>query len=224
MISKSHRFIYLHVPKTGGNAIQTALLPISEDASSRARHQDGVDRFGITGPRTPRKHALLSEYKTRLGEPLEQYRVVISVRHPFPRALSMYFSPGRWLKETSIGEWEPQEPQWNEHDFLSLIQDRKKLRPIVDFLKLGGVSHTPDVTLRHETLHDDYMTMCREFQLPSKVVALPQVNRSSVSRSVLKRLLESQILRDATESAFGEDMSHFGYDTFPVLGRKAWPL
>ncbi len=218
MISKSHRFIYLHVPKTGGNSIQTALLPVSEDSISRSRHQDGVERFGISGPRTPRKHARLSDYTTRLAEPLDSYRVVISVRHPFPRALSMYFSPGRWLKETTPGTWETQETMWNESDFMSLIQDRQKLQPIVDYLKLEGIPRVPDITLRHETLHDDYQMMCRKLELPNKVMSLPKVNQSFVSRSALNRLLESKNLRDATEDVFDEDMSYFEYDTFSVKG------
>ncbi|SMP05608.1 sulfotransferase family 2 domain-containing protein [Shimia sagamensis] len=216
VISTSHRFIYLHVPKTGGNSIQTALLPISEDAQSVTGHQDGHNRFGVTGPRTRRKHAGLSDYKHSLGEPLENYSVVVSVRHPFPRALSMYFSPGRWLKKTSLGSWESQTPVWSEESFLSLITDGQKLRPIVDFLKLDGVPYAPAIVLRHERLRSDYRNLCIQLQLPSQVACLPIVNRSAASSETLSRLLASQSLRDATEMVFKDDMSYFGYDIFAV--------
>lgn len=216
MISNSHHFIYLHVPKTGGNSIQTALLPISEDSPSQVRHQDGVDRFGITGPRTPHKHAVLSDYKDRLGETFDVFNLVISVRHPFPRALSMYFSPSRWQKKTSLGDWEEQSPLWNEGDFLSLIADPQKLRPMVDFLKLDGVPRAPNFVLRHETLDCDYRKLCAQLQLPPHIATLPTVNRSAASSETLSRLLASQSLRDTTEMVFKDDMSYFGYDIFAV--------
>ena len=45
MLSTRHRFLFLHVPKTAGNAVQTWLLPHSDDQKVTHRHQDGIERF-----------------------------------------------------------------------------------------------------------------------------------------------------------------------------------
>jgi hypothetical protein len=59
MISSKYRFLYVHIPKTGGNSIQHVLLPISDDQKELKKHQDGLDRFEVIGPKTKKKHASL---------------------------------------------------------------------------------------------------------------------------------------------------------------------
>jgi hypothetical protein len=43
MISTSHQFLFVHIPKTGGNSIQTILLPFSDDQKNTSTKQDGVN-------------------------------------------------------------------------------------------------------------------------------------------------------------------------------------
>jgi len=110
MHSERHRLIYLHPPKTGGNSIQSVLLPFSDDRKVLVGHQDGRDRFEVRGPATASKHATLADYASSLD--IAAYRVAISVRHPFDRAVSFFFSPHRWMRQTEDG-WSLATPVWD---------------------------------------------------------------------------------------------------------------
>ena len=100
MIISRHKLIYIHAPKTAGNAIQSLLFDISDDDKIVYHHQNGVDRFEVSGPITFSKHSALRIYNNGLGNNLSGWRVMVSIRHPFERAISAYFSPHRWYNKT----------------------------------------------------------------------------------------------------------------------------
>ena len=87
MVSRAHNFIFVHIPKTGGNALQHALLGCADDTvkiGARNFH-DGVERFGLTlAGTTLNKHSTISDYATQL-EPgfFDQARRFTIVRNPW---------------------------------------------------------------------------------------------------------------------------------------------
>ena len=92
MISHKHKFIFIHIPKTGGNSIQAFLAPISDDRIfARVDHQDGLERFGVRGRLTPFKHVDLDYYAQRVK--VDSFTVVACARDPIDRLLSSYFAP-----------------------------------------------------------------------------------------------------------------------------------
>src|SRR3954451_16145612 len=70
MISFQKRFLFVHIPKTAGNSIQSVLRDYSEDELvALRREQDGVERFGLRNPKYKiKKHSTLQEYRLALGK------------------------------------------------------------------------------------------------------------------------------------------------------------
>jgi hypothetical protein len=70
MISFQKGFLFVHIPKTAGNSIQTILHHYSEDEIVALRaEQDGIERFGLRNPNYKiKKHSTLAEYRAALGE------------------------------------------------------------------------------------------------------------------------------------------------------------
>jgi hypothetical protein len=205
-MSTRYGFLYLHAPKTGGNSILGTLLPFSDDRRVVVDHMDGVDRLTITGPVTPRKHARLAEYAAR-GVNVAGMFVFISVRHPFERALSFYFSPHRWARQGTDGGWYFEAPAWNADAFADFIGD---IPTMVDFLRVGATIRRPDEVIRMENISADFSRVAGRIGVPPTLV-LPHRNRAIVASSVRSLGRSDPGVRRLVEGRFAEDMAYFGY-------------
>src|SRR6266545_4235757 len=80
MISFQKRFLFVHIPKTAGNSIQSVLRDYSEDELVALRgEQDGIERFGLRNPKYKiKKHSTLAEY----GRPLAKRSLGTSTSSP----------------------------------------------------------------------------------------------------------------------------------------------
>lgn len=120
MISLTKRFLYVHVPKTAGNATQTALVEFAEDQLFANPRQDGIQRFSLQNQYGTHKHSSLSEYLTALGPALFwNLTRFATVRNPWERAVSFYFSPHR---NTTTGA------TWDRSAFVRTLYDSNQCR------------------------------------------------------------------------------------------------
>src|SRR5258705_2057120 len=152
MISLQKRFLFVHIPKTAGNSIQSVLRDYSEDQLVALRkEQDGIERFGLRNPKYKvKKHSTLTEYYDALG--YEQFRDLYKftcVRNPWDRMVSYYFTP-------------TQNPEtWNRQKFRGIIS---KAVSVADYLRLDDVKEDPFANvvyiMRFESLADDFRTVC----------------------------------------------------------------
>src|SRR5947208_3472620 len=130
MISFQKRFLFVHIPKTAGNSIQTILQDYSEDKLLALRpEQDGVERFGLRNPKYElKKHSTLAEYRTALGE--EEFRGLYkfaSVRNPWDRMVLLYFQP-------------TQQEKWDRSKFRKMLLTTPS---IADYLQLDQSRDDP---------------------------------------------------------------------------------
>ncbi|MBE1291305.1 MAG: hypothetical protein GJ677_02335 [Rhodobacteraceae bacterium] len=195
MISEQHRFIYLHAPKTGGNATQAALLPYSSDQKTIGTQQDGIERFGVVGDITPRKHATLADYAERLGPRLKTFHIAITLRHPFSRALSHYFTPRHWQGKTV------------HFDRDGFIESMRKMVPLVDFLRLGDDIILPQTLMRFDHLSEDFLKFCNRVGLPETNKPLRHLNRSVAAREMHMQILADSRLRKMADMIFADDIA-----------------
>jgi len=204
MISLQKRFLFVHIPKTAGNSIQSALRVYSEDELvALRREQDGIERFGLRNPKYKvRKHSALAEYRAALGD--EQFRSLYKftcVRNPWDRMVSLYFTPTQ-----NPGEW-----------------DRKKFWNIAasapsaaDFLRFGAGEPDPfcnvDYVMRFENLANDFRAVCAVLNIPPP--KLPRLNRSS--RQHYSKYYDEE-LRELVRERCAAEIERFGY-TFEEPG------
>ncbi len=215
MISIQKRFLFIHVPKTGGNSIQNILSQYSEDEIVvLADHQDGVERFEVRNPQYKiHKHSTLSEYKAVLDPVLyHQLFKFAVIRNPWDRMISWYFSPHRGGGE------------WDRNNFIQLIQEVPTLE---HYIKLNGGSASQgsrlkvvfslkekpwrhplarqiDLLMRFEHLNQDFAKVCRKIGIP--VCSLPVRNQSTrghYSQYYDEELIEMVSLKFKDEIALG---------------------
>ena len=198
MISFQKRFLFVHIPKTAGNSIQSVLRNYSEDeiVSSR-RYQDGIERFGVrSADSTLKKHSSLAEYRTALGE--EQFHELYKftcVRNPWDRLISYYFGTG------------DQTAKWDREVFEGLV-----LRTLsaADYLRLEEGEKDPfgnlNRVIRFETLTEDFRALCADLDIP--VATLPEYNRSQ--RESYPQYYDDK-LRALVAERFAPEIERFGY-------------
>jgi Sulfotransferase family len=198
MISLQKSFLFVHIPKTAGNSIQSVLRDYSEDQLLALRkQQDGVERFGLRNPRYKiKKHSTLREYRDALGD--EQFRNLYKftcVRNPWDRMVSYYFTP-------------TQNPEtWNQKKFREIISQAVS---VADYLRLDDDDPDPfgnvDCIMRFENLTDDFRTVCGQLEISP--ATLPQYNRSN--REHYSKYYDEE-LRELVRTQFAVEIERFGY-------------
>ncbi len=194
MISFQKRFLFVHIPKTAGNSIQSALRDYSEDQLVALRkEQDGIERFGLRTPNYKiKKHSTLGEYRDALGD--EQFRSLYKftcVRNPWDRMVSYYFTP----------------TQSPERKFRNIIS---KAVSVADYLRLDWDEADPfanvNYIIRFENLADDFRTVCGTLGISP--ATLPQYNRST--REHYSKYYDDE-LRELVRMRFAAEIERFGY-------------
>jgi hypothetical protein len=206
MLSTKHRFLFVHIPKTGGNSVQSVLQPFSDDSIVRAApYQDGVNRFEVrsTHYRTS-KHSTIADYRREYGdEMLSGLFKFCCVRNPWERALSDYFSPHRGPV------------MWDKQRFIQFLPAKVKLVKHFLVANANDVCDLPeaiknvDFVVRFERLQADFNTVCDKLNLP--LSALPHYNASG--KAAFRDYYDDETI-DLVAKRFHEEIECFGY-TFP---------
>jgi hypothetical protein len=198
MISFQKRFLFVHIPKTAGNSIQSILRDYSEDELVALRgEQDGIERFGLRNPKYKiKKHSTLVEYKAAIGEVQfgDLYKFTC-VRNPWDRMVSYYFTPTQNMAA------------WDRKRFRKAIV---KALSVADYLRLDKVEEDPfgnvDYVMRFENLADDFRTVCGTLGISP--TTLPRYNRSS--REHYSKYYDDE-LRELVCARFAAEIERFGY-------------
>ena len=198
MISLQKRFLFVHIPKTAGNSIQSILRHYSEDEITHSRStQDGIERFGVRNANYKiKKHSTLADYRSALGE--EQFGSLYKfacVRNPWDRMISYYFTPGQ------------QRAGWDPQAFKKFVS---RTPSVADYLRLEEEEADPfgnvNRVMRFEKLTEDFRAVCSDLDIPT--APLPQYNRSS--RDHFSKYYDEE-LRELVRRRFALEIERFGY-------------
>jgi hypothetical protein len=198
MISFQKRFLFVHIPKTAGNSIQSVLRDYSEDQLvALRREQDGIERFGLRNPKYKiKKHSTLADYRAALGDAQfgNLYKFTC-VRNPWDRMVSYYFTPTQ------------SQEVWDQKRFKKVIS---KAMSVADYLRLDKGEENPfgnvDYIMRFENLADDFRTLCAALDISP--VTLPQYNRSN--REHYSKYYDDE-LRELVRERFAAEIERFGH-------------
>ena len=198
MISFQKRFLFVHIPKTAGNSIQSVLRDYSEDELVALRsEQDGVERFGLRNPNYKiKKHSTLAEYRAALGEKAfgNLYKFTC-IRNPWDRMISFYFTPTQRTQT------------WDRKKFRKIIS---RTLPVADYLRLNTGRGDPfanvNYIMRFENLADDFRTVCAALDISPGT--LPRYNRSN--REHYSKYYDEE-LRELVRTRFAAEIERFSY-------------
>ena len=213
MISIQKKFLFIHVPKTGGNSIQNILRCYSEDEIvTQAEYQDGVERFGVRNTKyNTTKHFTLSQYRSVLDA--QTYRSLFkfaTIRNPWDMLISFYFSPHRG------------EIKWDRNEFLTMVNDLSTLRHYIceqtyleRVLSRFGIHRVIgskkldrdiDFLMRFEQLDNDFKVVCEKLDIPHS----PLPKRNSSVRSHYSKYYDDE-LREIVRKKFSEEIEFGNY-------------
>jgi len=217
ILSTSHRFIFVHVPKTAGTAMTAALEP-----------------FAVTGTRTPfrralrwlpvreapdrayfRKHETAADMRAKLGpEVFNGFFRFSVVRNPFDHAVSHY----EYLKEFRNAKKAAEFAAMSFADYLDWRTTARGMF-VPSFSVLPDQAHwlidragalLVDRVIRFEALSESWPGLMADLGLPG--VELRYVNRTQAKSD--KRPLVSYYdpaTADRVRSLYARDFDLFGY-------------
>jgi hypothetical protein len=156
MISDKHRFIFVHINKTGGTSIEKAFLPLADQKD---------EAF---------KHASAKLYKTRFPDKFDDYFKFSFVRNPWDWLVSRY----HWSKDHQ------RLIDYSFREFLDRLETGRELSAAARWMEAALAPQLNRLTIddriavdfvgRFERLHDDFHHLCLTLQLNSPP-ALPHV-------------------------------------------------
>jgi hypothetical protein len=211
IISRARRFIFVHIPKTGGTSFALAyegraakddiLIGDTPKARQRAGRWKGVKTVGRVW-----KHATLADVVGLISrQEIEDFQTLTMVRNPWDRAVSYY----HWLRAQSFAH--PAVGLAKTHDFSGFLNHSQtiaafRLWPYGAYLRRADGTEKPSLFIRLEHYTEDAAPLAAHlgFGLP-----LPRVNESDRERDWRPHYRD----RDAELVAelCGEDIARFGY-------------
>ena len=193
MLSVRNKFLFIHIPKTGGNSIQSILSSYSEDVIIRDDHnQDGVNTFEVRNENIPvTKHSTLEKYNLHiLPEFFNSLYKFTCVRNPWDRLVSLYFTPKKGRTE------------WNREEFLKVMEDI----PLMTSYITRDDRIDMDYIIKFESINKDFAHVCSILGIENTI--LPFINKSNHMH--YSEYYDNELI-DIVGTRYEDDLNFFGY-------------
>jgi len=208
LISFSHRFIFVHIPKTGGTSIRAALgkyHPFCPDvqnekmASLRDKYQATLDAAGITGHSAIRAAPLVLSQ-----EAVESFYKFAVIRNSWEWVVSLYVYIKRHdghhqherVKDMAFAEY----LDW------CFVQNNRPCQLQYKYITDDNGRIAVDCCCRFENLHEDFRQVCARINITN--IDLPHLNKY---RNRHYSEYYTPRTRDLVHEYCREDIERFGF-------------
>jgi hypothetical protein len=203
MVNREHKFIFVHIPKTGGTSIEYALDQYNDTDNTNIKSVNG-DPYNKN--HIKHKHLFLKGYIKKYSdvrENTEAYYKFTIIRNPWDRIASHY----HFFKRTNHihkGSFE---------GFVNYFCNKihrgwkcKDFAPIMDYITVDGILAV-DFIGKFETVQEDFNTICDRIGIPRQ--NLPHINNSKHKHYTEYYNNETRAI---VAEKYAEDIQRFGYE------------
>jgi hypothetical protein len=215
IVSVSHGFIFVHVPKTAGTSLKRYLRPFEREGDVHIE----VAREAVRANFALRKHCSVAEIRKQLGE--ERFSSMFkfsAVRNPFDRALSTFL----FLK-FNFRDWDSSEQMDTFETFESFATSEligrsgpgRIFLPQSSWLTDNDGKLATDALIRMESLDADMSLILKRLGLNRPLKMIPERNQSKSNRPTFGAELSKGAVVDAIRERYAEDFEAFDYPLSP---------
>jgi hypothetical protein len=191
---EKHNLLFIHIPKTGGTAIERAL---GIKSANEPKKLISKQKELIEGVKTVPQHFTPDILRERLGEDVYESSIKFAVvRNPYTRVLSEYFYRNKTGNMKRFPKW--------FRNYYGNVDHVHKI-PQSKFVDSDNIT-----ILRQETLQEDFSRFVEESNLPIKS-ELGTVNKSKHNKTDLIEEIPLPII-GRINNLFEEDFIRFGYE------------
>tara|TARA_B100000085_G_C18525335_1_gene505547 strand:+ start:533 stop:1153 length:621 start_codon:yes stop_codon:yes gene_type:complete len=202
MINHKHKFIFVHINKTGGTSIESILKKLSRDWFAVNFN------YVLNGRFTP-KHHLIKEYRKLADKRhgFKNYFKFTIVRNPWDRLLSNYFFRKKTIHDKLIQNLSFKEWVLNYKTDGYSFEDCLSKHTQLDWITSKNEEVLVDFVGRFENLQEDFDIICDKIGVPQQ--KLPHKNKT-------KHKHYTEYYDDETRQIVAEkytkDIEYFGYE------------
>tara|TARA_B100000676_G_C18013247_1_gene808003 strand:- start:500 stop:1288 length:789 start_codon:yes stop_codon:yes gene_type:complete len=230
IVSHKNKFVFVHIPKTGGTSIVQALYPYLDPEQDiiiggHERH-DNPSTFSASEYEKNNqlhKHSSAVEIKKVIGQDIwDEYFIFAFVRNPFARVVSLY----EWWKQTEwVGEKKKKKEikemtfkdftksEYTGFTMLDSLTYKKSKKIYSQYSKVMDV----DFVGKLEDVHASFAYICGILNLPRIQVGV--YNKSSQKNDPYEGYYDEESLSNVGYK-FSEDAKAFGYHFNSALMEK----
>ena len=213
-ISHEHRCLFVHIPKTGGTSIETALGMYSRgnrenvDRLFGAVRSSDLKRLGL-GSGYLQHLTLLEMHAVRPDWPFADYFSFSFVRNPWDRMVSSFSKKdAHLLREARGRDVELEELSFEDYVRATGEIEHAHLRPQAEFVTDADGEVAVDFVGRFESLAEDFQEVCKRAGIQKQ---LPHEKKSLRSERDYRRYYDAATRR-VIEDRYRRDIDLFDYE------------
>lgn len=206
LISRKHKFIFIHVYKNAGTSIRRALHPFSYDPWQKVANVT-LKTIGVNylNPTPLGSHATAQEAKSYLGEAaFDSYFSFAFVRNPWDWHASLYTF---MLKDTTHYQHDFVKQLSGFEKYLQWAFSQENFKRQSDFLMSTNNYILVDHVGRFENLEEDFQIICSKIGIEA---SLPKANVSQSSS--YRELYTKKSMINLVSEVHKRDIEKFNYN------------